>query len=342
MRIILLLAMAVGASFVGSNCGGSGVGDPCVPEDEYLTTFSGFAVSEVNVESRSFQCLTRVCLVNHFQGRVSCPYGQVEDPSLPKDSGRAACAPNVVADDSVPGDRYYTCNGADGIAGTSDDGGSKCNDTTCAPGGLDHDLSCRIPFGDGGKLEDRIQVPVDPQLFDRQAHDAVYCSCRCDGPDPNARYCECPSGFACEELVDELNLGKGQLAGSYCVKEGTSYEDGKASGGDCSPKSGKLCGPDCEGCAERDESGTCIKAGERDCYEVERATDGNAVRSPRNWGSECEGSGVICKDDTRCCAPGEPDANGNRDTVRTPCSEVGVDVAITTGELAGTTVKACP
>ena len=31
---------------------------------------------EENIESRSFQCQTRICLVNHFQGRVSCPLGQ--------------------------------------------------------------------------------------------------------------------------------------------------------------------------------------------------------------------------------------------------------------------------
>jgi hypothetical protein len=56
-----------------------GVGDPCIPEDEYQTAFSGYSVEETNVESRSFQCETRVCLVNHFQGRVSCPYGQTQD-----------------------------------------------------------------------------------------------------------------------------------------------------------------------------------------------------------------------------------------------------------------------
>ena len=55
-----------------------GVGDPCIPEDEYQTAFTGYGETEVNVESRSFQCETRVCLVNHFRGRVSCPYGQSE------------------------------------------------------------------------------------------------------------------------------------------------------------------------------------------------------------------------------------------------------------------------
>jgi hypothetical protein len=63
-------------SLVASGCEGAGVGDPCVPEDEYEAFFSGYALTEVNIESRSFQCETRVCLVNHFQGRVSCPYGQ--------------------------------------------------------------------------------------------------------------------------------------------------------------------------------------------------------------------------------------------------------------------------
>src|SRR5688500_11472615 len=56
-----------------------GVGEPCSPEDEYQPAFSGFGVTEVNVESRSYSCETRVCLVNHFQGRVSCPYGQTAE-----------------------------------------------------------------------------------------------------------------------------------------------------------------------------------------------------------------------------------------------------------------------
>jgi hypothetical protein len=68
-------------SFVGlltTGCPPGGVGDPCIPEDEYQNAFSGYSIGEVNIESRSFQCETRVCLVNHFQGRVSCPYGQNE------------------------------------------------------------------------------------------------------------------------------------------------------------------------------------------------------------------------------------------------------------------------
>jgi hypothetical protein len=154
-----LPALILGLAALG--CESGGVGEPCVPEDEYQTRFSGFAETEVNVESRSFQCETRVCLVNHFQGRVSCKYGQAEGETL-----------------------------------------------------------CTVPGDDQIKIE----VPVQPQLRDRQAERAVYCSCRCNGPDENARYCECPSGYTCAELVDDLALGGGQLAGSYCIKDSTKYD----------------------------------------------------------------------------------------------------------------------
>jgi hypothetical protein len=142
-------------------CESGGVGEPCTPEDEYQEDFNGFAVTEVNVESRSFQCETRVCLVNHFQGRVSCPYGQTAE--------EAATNPK-----------------------------------------------CFIPGS-----QDPIKVAVDPQLVRRKTVETVYCSCRCDGPQSNARYCECPSGYGCVKLVDDIKKGGGQLAGSYCIKDGT-------------------------------------------------------------------------------------------------------------------------
>lgn len=73
----LFALISVGAmGVVPMACQSGGVGDPCVPEDEYNTQFPGFKVQEENIESRSFQCSTRICLVNHFQGRVSCPLGQ--------------------------------------------------------------------------------------------------------------------------------------------------------------------------------------------------------------------------------------------------------------------------
>ena len=77
----LLAVLSVGAlGVVPVACQSGGVGDPCTPEDEYSATFAGFHTDLANIESRSFQCATRICLVNHFQGRVSCPLGQDATP----------------------------------------------------------------------------------------------------------------------------------------------------------------------------------------------------------------------------------------------------------------------
>lgn len=78
-RWILGILCTIWAGSFTRGCTPGHVGDPCVPEDEYNAGFSGFSEAEANVESRSFQCDTRVCISNHFRGRVSCPYGQTRD-----------------------------------------------------------------------------------------------------------------------------------------------------------------------------------------------------------------------------------------------------------------------
>ena len=88
---------------------------------------------------------------------------------------------------------------------------------------------------------DEITVPVLPQLLQRQAEKAVYCSCRCDGPDEGARYCECPSGYKCTELVKPLGLPAAQLAGSYCVRNGTEYDPTNPPTGNCD-RAAENCG----------------------------------------------------------------------------------------------------
>lgn len=173
-------ALLLGLAALG--CTPGGVGDPCTPEDEYQQNFNGFQVTETNVESRSFQCETRLCLVNHFQGRVSCRLGQ-----------QAQVDPATQAP----------------IAG--------------------YHPSCSIPgtvATDDPASADNVNVKVPSQLVARQTEKAVYCSCRCDGPDKNARYCECPEGFQCEPLVKDLKItsGSGQLAGSYCIRSGSRYD----------------------------------------------------------------------------------------------------------------------
>lgn len=154
LMVSLLLGLLAG-------CDKGGVGDPCIPEDEYQAEFGGYSETEVNIESRSFQCETRVCLVNHFRGRVSCPYGQA--------AGEKKCVP---------------------------------------------------PDGVG-----EVNVPVAAQLVKRPPSSAVYCSCRCDGARKDAPYCECPSGFQCRPLIDDIGLGNSQLAGSYCVRSGSDDEN---------------------------------------------------------------------------------------------------------------------
>jgi hypothetical protein len=188
------VALALGLSALG--CTPGGVGDPCTPEDEYQQNFSGFQETETNVESRSFQCETRLCLVNHFRGRVSCRVGQ----------------------GAQDGDYHPKCS----IPGT-------------------------VATTDRNDLNN-INVKVPAQLVERQTEKAVYCSCRCDGPDKNAKYCECPEGFECSPLVDNLKItaGSGQLAGSYCIRTGTRYDSSQPLTKDCDQAPG-----DC-GCSSTD------------------------------------------------------------------------------------------
>lgn len=196
MKIRALVVIAAVLSTLGlfsNGCQSGGVGDPCIPEDEYQQTFAGYSHAEVNLESRSFQCETRVCLVNHFRGRVTCPLGQ-QDATCPLEDEEGA----------------KLCKG------------KKDGTVVQRPGG------CKIPGSD-----DAVAPAVKPQCTKRRATDTVYCSCRCAGPDPNAKYCECPSGYTCRELK-EFEAGviatgaSGQLRGSYCVKSNIGGEEDAA------------------------------------------------------------------------------------------------------------------
>jgi hypothetical protein len=182
-QLIVLLISTMSTGFVAVGCKSGGVGDPCIPEDEYSGKFSGFGVAEANVESRSFQCETRVCIANHFQGRVSCAYGQT-----------------ITAGVRAPE-----------------------NERGATPG------PCYIPSSDNTPVD----VSVAAQLTDRRAENTVYCSCRCEGADKTANYCTCPSGYSCLPLVPDLGFGRAQLAGKYCLKNGSEYT-GRSVSSECS------------------------------------------------------------------------------------------------------------
>jgi len=195
LSFFAILALAALSSVA---CESGGVGDPCTPEDEFFDNFTGFSLREVNVESRSFQCETRVCLVNKFQGRVSCPYGTNGTPP----------DPNATAT-------------------------------------VTHNLPCEVPNFGG-----YVTVPVLPQRIQRRPEVSVYCSCRCNGPDPNARYCECPSGFECKEIVESRSdegqeTGQEQLAGSYCIRTNSDVDPETVNSQTCSvPAAGTAANED--------------------------------------------------------------------------------------------------
>lgn len=173
----------IGASFVLSvaslGCPSGGVGDPCIPNLEYSASEPGAVETGAQIEDRAFQCETRVCLINHFRGRVSCPWGNTE-------------------------------------------GGSALPDARCF-----------VP-GTGTQ----VTAAVKPQCVERK--DNVYCSCRCDGDDRSARYCDCPAGFACDTVTSSFNASIMKPGDRYCVREATdrlprnNYEqDGQSCAAGC-------------------------------------------------------------------------------------------------------------
>jgi hypothetical protein len=157
------VAIACGGDTAGSSekARAAMVGQSCEPTGGPSGNFSA---SEVTVEEQP-ACGEGLCVVVHFEGRVSCPYGQ-------------------------------------------DANGGECQTASGAA----------------------IEGAVPPQLVARPPSDAIYCSCRCDGPD-GADLCACPAGFECRPLIHDIGLAQAAAyAGSYCIKAGTFVEDPNALG----------------------------------------------------------------------------------------------------------------
>jgi hypothetical protein len=151
------LAAVAAVSALPAACQSGGVGDPCTPEQEYVAHFTGFNIAEAYIESRSFQCATRLCLVDHFQGRVSCPLGQsAADIKLCAGPGDTSCGPGSQCaaaetfappcDPSVrcpngltcdPDRRVCTCDSVRSPTLSLDGASYTCAyfDTSCVPGG---------------------------------------------------------------------------------------------------------------------------------------------------------------------------------------------------------------
>lgn len=97
---------------------GGVVGAPCVPLEEGDASFVGFSESDVSVESKHPQCPGAVCLLNHFRGRTSCPYGQ--------SSTCTSATPAQCVDRRAASTVLCSCRCAN-AAGKTDDGATYCS-----------------------------------------------------------------------------------------------------------------------------------------------------------------------------------------------------------------------
>ncbi len=87
-----------------------------------------------------------------------------------------------------------------------------CATRVCAVFGFAGDPSESLEECEAAGGTDCAGKPLQQEIDDR-----VYCTCRCATPTSGASTCTCPSGFVCQEILDE-SAGPG-IAGSYCVRE---------------------------------------------------------------------------------------------------------------------------
>jgi hypothetical protein len=142
--------------------------------------------------------------VNHFQGRVSCPYGQDANGVGPKDKSGA----------NIPG-----C----GIPGSKVDTSGKQSQ----------------PVTGSGTAE--VKPQCTDRTADKAVYCSCRCA-NVDGrTDDGANYCKCPDGYSCQQLVTPIGPTDTGLTGAYCVKSGTVYDPTRVCGNVCDATQ-KNCG----------------------------------------------------------------------------------------------------
>jgi hypothetical protein len=189
-------------------------GQACVPSSELDPTFQGFSVDDVSVESNAPTCSSSapVCLINHFQGRTTCPFGQT--------------APGVGPEGS-PGSPAASFSSEDGCILPGEEAGKTSSQVTAT--------DVAIPGYGAGTVPPQI---VGAGASNRTASSSVYCSCRCANANgttnDGATYCACPSNSTCTQLVTSVGGADDAISGAYCVLNGTEYNPALATSSTCS------------------------------------------------------------------------------------------------------------
>ena len=100
--------------------------------------------------------------------------------------------------------------------------------------------ACTTPDGAPIANDAHTGASVPAQCLDRTADKAVYCSCRCANAqgrtDDGAHYCACPSGLSCKPLVTAIGANDDDLAGAYCIKDGTDFDPATTCAAVCDPQ----------------------------------------------------------------------------------------------------------
>lgn len=243
------------------------VGDPCIPSNEKDGVFGGFGLLQAYVETGAFaSCESGVCLIDHFQGRVSCPLGQAAprrcfgpadgscglESCMVSETLDLTCDPQAADHGAGQCSGVGTCSAKLGRcvcasdADCPDEYRCDADDTTCKLHVCGTSGHCQVwnasAADNAGKAccspdtGAPIAAAVCGQcsaLSHRAAADAVHCSCRCGPPDNapadyEADYCDCPDGFECSAVVTYVGLGDLDVAGKYCIKAGSAYQQSGA------------------------------------------------------------------------------------------------------------------
>jgi hypothetical protein len=104
------------------------VGGACIPAEESLATYPGADAQEVSFDSNSPACdVGDVCLMNHFQGRTSCPYGGASGTcTVPGTGAPVTVAVSPQCADRTAADAVYCSCRCANPDGRTDDGASYC------------------------------------------------------------------------------------------------------------------------------------------------------------------------------------------------------------------------